>query len=470
MQSYLGVLPAGWLTVGGLSGLLLGTYPAARRYLLWWSLAFSIGGIALGVYLSYAFPVPHSGFFGILWGGGIYALTSAGIALIATLAIGFLHEYLLYFSEGKGWEALPLTLILAAALTCLPASNHMILSIVALETVSIGGYILVALAWSDRFAPEAGVKYLLLSAFSFAVLLMGLSYLYGMSGSLYFHHLRAIRWEAWQNSPLFVLSLSLIAMGILFKLSVFPFHWWAPDVYGGATPGATGIIVSFGKLNGTILAAQILHVIRVPEVWLLGIAGIAAASSLYGNLLALTQNTLQRALAYSSVAHGGYILLALVSGPEGRLQAWVYALAYGLMSTITFGLLALRAEPLEYKTLRGLGHRRPAYAMALAVGLASLSGMPPFIGFFAKYAVFTAAFKAGFVIPAIVAILSALLGYFYYWRPIAWMYQRGEGVMPVRAVLAMGAIILLLLGIVPALLWGWMDYLYGLAGFFQGSF
>jgi len=137
------------------------------------------------------------------------------------------------------------------------------------------------------------------------------------------------------------------------------------------------------------------------------------------------------------------------------------------MSTLGFGLLALSAEPLEYKTLRGLGYQRPGYAVALGLALASLSGMPPLAGFFAKYAVFAAAFRAGYVVPTLVALGAALIGYFYYWRPIAWMYQQGESLLAVRAILATGAIMLLILGIVPALLWGWMDYLYAIAGYFQ---
>lgn len=467
MPSYIGLLPAGWLALGGLSGLLLGTFESGRRLLLGWTVAFALIGIGIGIYLSLIFPKPVSLFFGMLWGGGIYSFLTAGIALISAIGAGFLHTYLQSYMDGKGWEALPLMLLMASALSVLPASNHIILSVVALETVSLGAYVLVALSWSNRLAPEAAVKYLLMSALGFALLLFGLSYLYGISGTLYIHHLRALKWESWHGSLLFVLAFGLIGIGVLFKLSVFPFHWWAPDVYGGATPGSTGIVVAFGKLSATFLATQLLYAVQVPNPWLWAVAGIAAASALYGNLSALNQTTLQRALAYSSVAHGGYILLGILSGTEGHLQAWAYALVYGLMSTLGFGLLSLSAEPLEYKTLRGLGYQRPGYAVALGLALASLSGMPPLAGFFAKYAVFAAAFRAGYVVPTLVALGAALIGYFYYWRPIAWMYQQGESLLAVRAILATGAIMLLILGIVPALLWGWMDYLYAIAGYFQ---
>ncbi|MCS6895215.1 MAG: hypothetical protein NZZ60_03575 [Bacteroidia bacterium] len=467
MQSYIGLWIVGWLAISGLGGLLLGTFDTGRKNLLGWTLFFAIGGTLLGVYLSWAFPMPSSGFFGMIWGGGMYSLMGAGVSLITGIGATFLHEYGKRYMDGRGWEALPLSLLMATALATLPASNHLLLSIVALETLSLGSYVLVALSWRDQFGPEAAIKYLLLSALSFALLLFGLSYLYGMSGTLYIHHLRAMKWSAWTDSPLFGLSLALIGIGVFFKLSVFPFHWWAPDVYGGATPGATGLVVALGKLNASFFAGQILYAVEVPRSWLTGIAGIAAASALYGNLAALRQVSLQRALGYSSVAHGGYLLLGLLSGAEGLLQSWAYALAYGLMSVMAFGLLSLSAEPLEYKSLRGLGYHRPGYAVALGIALASLSGIPPLIGFFAKYAIFASAFRAGLTVPAFIALGAALIGYFYYWRPISWMYQRSEASLAARPVLAMGAILLILLGLLPALLWGWLDYLYGLAGYFQ---
>jgi NADH-quinone oxidoreductase subunit N len=311
----------------------------------------------------------------------LYSFLSMGISAVAAVGLGFLSHYLHLHSKDRGWEAFPLVLLLTAVLAILPASNHLVLAIIAIETVSLGGYVLVGLAWENRLAPEAAVKYFLLSAVGFAFLLFGLSYLYGLTGTLYLHHLWAFKWASWHDHALFALAVGLIGIGILFKLSVFPFHWWAPDVYGGATPGAAGLVVALGKLNGAFLAGLFLHYIELPSVWLMAFAGVAAASSLYGNLSALTQPSLQRMLGYSSVAHGGYILLALVSGPEGRLQGWVYALVYGLMSVLVFGLVGLKAEPLDYKALRGLGYRQPGYALALGLGLAALSGMPPLVGF-----------------------------------------------------------------------------------------
>ncbi len=464
MEAFLGIGPIAWLTLGGMVLLIMGTFARGRAAVPVLGAAWATVGMLLGVYLAWAYPEPRSSFFGMLWGGGLYALLAAGVSGVGALGLAFLRRALP--TSLDGWEAFPLTLLLLAALASLSSANHLLLSVVALETVSLGAYVLVALSWADRYAPEAAVKYFLLSAVGFAFLLFGLSYLYGLTGTLYLHHLRPMRWGAWATHPLFALAMGMIGIGLLFKLSVFPFHWWAPDVYGGATPGGAGLVVALGKLSAAFLGGQLLHAIEVPGPWLGGVAGLAAVSSLLGNLLALRQSSLQRMLGYSSVAHGGYILLALLSGPEGRLQAWAYALVYGFTSVLTFGLLSLRNDPLEYKSLRGLGYAEPGYAIALAASLASLSGLPPLIGFFAKYGVFVAAFRTGYLLPGIVALLGALIGYFAYWRPISWLYQPGEALTVQRRGLAIGTILLLVFGVAPALLWGWMDYLYGVAGFF----
>ncbi|MCS7189798.1 MAG: NADH-quinone oxidoreductase subunit N [Bacteroidia bacterium] len=465
MQNYIGVLPIGWLAFGGLLTLIGGTFPHLRRGIPILSLSVALFGALGSFYLAATYPHPRSSFLGMIWGGGLYSFISGFIAVVGMLALLFLWRHLQQ-NKDKDWEIFPLSLILMAALATLPASNHLLLSVVALETVSLGAYALVGLSWDNRYAPEAAVKYFLLGAIGFAFLLFGLSYLYGLTGSLYFHHLWAMKWEAWAEHPLFALGMGLIGIGLLFKLAVFPFHWWAPDAYGGATPAAAGWIVALGKLNGAFLAGILLHYILIPQQWLSALAGIAAVSSLYGNLLAIRQDNLQRMLGYSSVAHGGYLLLALVSGPEGRLQAWAYSLLYALTSVIAFGLLSLREEPLEYKSLRGLGYQEPGYAAALALSFASLSGMPPLVGFFAKYGVFVAGFRAGHFIAASVALIGALMGYFAYWRPISWLYQRGKALTLKMPILAIGAILLLLIGVLPLMVWGWMDYLYGIAGFF----
>jgi len=464
MTSYMGLLPAGVLLVGALVLLVGGTFARLRAYVAGASVAIGLLSALLYGYIAWAFPKPQSIFFGMVWVGGVYSLLGLFAGVIAAIGLAFAARTLA--EKPEGWEAFPLTLLLLVALSLLPASNHLLLAVVAVETVSLGSYVLVGLSWQNRLAPEAAVKYFLLSAVGFAILLFGLSYLYGLTGTLYLHHLWAVRWTAWHGHPLFSLAAAMIAIGLFFKLSVFPFHWWAPDVYGGATPSYAGLVVALGKLNAAFLGGLLLHYIEVPSSWLGAFAVIAAASSLYGNLSALGQTSLQRLLGYSSVAHGSYILLALVSGPEGRLQAWAYALVYGLMSVLAFGLIGLKPEPLNEKALRGLGYRHPAYALALALTLASLSGMPPLAGFFAKYGLFVAAFRAGHGLAALIALVGALIGYAYYWRPIAWLYQSGEGVTARAPVLALGALLLVVLGLLPSLLWGWLDYLYGIAGFF----
>ncbi|MEN2992198.1 MAG: NADH-quinone oxidoreductase subunit N [Bacteroidia bacterium] len=467
MKDYIGLLPALILTLGSLAALLCGTFNSLRRYVESLGLLASLATLGSGLYLAWRLPVPQTIFFSTLWVGGMYSLLAATIGLISGLGILFLGRYLATHERHENWEAIPIALLATAALTLLPGSNHLLLTVVIVETVSLALYVLVGFSWRNEWAAEAALKYFLMGTLGFAFLVFGLSYLYGLSGTLYLHHLRALKWEAWYHQAPFIMALGLMGVGLLFKLAVFPFHWWVPDAYGGGTPGAVGIAVALGKTTAAFLGFQLMYAISLPENWRLGLAGLAALSVVYGNLSALQQTTLQRLLGYSSIAHGSYVLLGLLSGPEGQLQAIAYALVYGLMSVCAFGLLSLRSKPLAVEDLRGLGQRHPGYSLALAITLASLSGLPPFVGFFAKYAVFAAAFRAGHLWPAVIALLGALIGYYYYWRPIGWLYQKGEGLTPSRPALASSVLLLLFLGLLPMLWWGWLDYLYGLAGYFH---
>ncbi|MCS6790422.1 MAG: hypothetical protein NZ580_05535 [Bacteroidia bacterium] len=455
------------LTIGGLLALILGTIRSLRASVPWVSGASGAIAVALGIYTALQLPVPRSSFWNMLWGGGIYSLLAAGISLVLLIAIPFLANHPLYRSERQGWEVFPLTLLIGTALISLAASNHFLLSVVAVETAALGSYVLISFIGGNKLAVEASIKYFLMGALGFALLLMGFSYLYGITGTLYIHHLRPMKWEGWQDSSSFALAVGLIGMGIFFKLAVFPFHWGAPDAYGGAIPSAAGLVAATAKLSAAFLAGQVLYAVQIPPSWLSAAALLAAFSALYGNLAALSQKQLQRMLGYSSVAHGSYMLLALCAGAEGILASWAYALVYGLMSVLAFGLIGLQENPLEEKELRGLGYRQPGYAVALAVALVALAGIPPLAGFFAKYALFVSAFRAGFTLPAVVSLLSALVGYYYYWRPVGWLFQLGSGAASTRPILAIGAFLLVIVGILPTLVWGWMDYLYGLAGLFQ---
>ncbi len=465
--------------LGGTAAMLFGGVVVllirASRLALGLAIGFALVGAAWSFYYAYALPEPASLLFSMAYGGGFYSFVTGCLGVLAALGVLFLYRYERVVTESAAnlgsyrhtREGYALTLWAAGALSLLAASNHLLLSLVALETVSFALIVLVGYTWAATHAPEAAIKYLLLSAVATAILVYGLSYLYGITGTLYLHTLKLVDWSVWQGHLLYRLAMGLILMGLLFKLSVFPLHWWAPDVYGGAAPGAAGIAVAFGKVGAAFFLGHIFHTVKALPGWQLILAFLAGISALYGNLMAITQTSLQRLLGYSSIAHGGYLLLGLVSGSEGVLQGWAYALAYGLMSLIGFGLVSLEGAPVEIERLRGLGYERAGYGAALALSLAALSGMPPLIGFLAKYGVFVTAFRSGLLMPALIALLGAIIGYYAYWKPIAALYQvtQSKVVMPLP-ILSVSVLILVVVGVLPFILWGWMDYLYGVAGYF----
>ncbi len=457
------------LLIGGAMALL--TRPA--RFSVWVALLSAIGGAMWSFYQAFAYPSPTSILFSMAWGGGLYSFLAGSLSLLAAVAVIFLYRYETLLADSYSQpirshrEVYALTLWAAGSLAVLAGSNHLLLSLVALETAGFALIILVGYSWADRMAPEAAVKYFLLSAVATAILVYGLSYVYGITGTLYLHHLKLVDWRVWQDHFLFRVGLGLILIGLLFKLSIFPLHWWAPDVYGGAVPGTAGIAAAFGKISAAFFLGQILHHVALAPEWRIALAFLAGISAFYGNLMAISQESFQRLLGYSSIAHGGYLLLGLVSGPEGLLQGWSYGLAYGLMSLIAFGLGTVQGGPVEVSQLRGLGHKMPGYGMGLALGLMALSGMPPLLGFFAKYGVFAVAFRAGYLVPATIALLGALIGYYAYWKPIAALYQPAESRPLPLPVLSLSVLLLVLLGLVPFLFGGWLDYFYGLAGYFQ---
>ena len=471
MQPLEGLVGTAFLLLGGVVVLLI----RKPQLALGAATLFSVLGAIGGFYYAYLQPKPASLLFSMAYGGGIYAFFTGYLSIMALLGVLFLYRYERVVAVGLETKGVPrfsregyaLTLWAAGSLSLLAASNHLLLSLVALETVSFALIVLVGYHWANAHAPEAAIKYLLLSGVATAILVYGLSYLYGITGTLYLHTLKLVDWNAWQGHFLYRLAVGLMLVGLLFKLSIFPLHWWAPDVYGGAVPGAAGIAVAFGKVGAAFFLGQILHVIGILPGWQMALAFLAGVSALYGNLMAIRQTSLQRLLGYSSIAHGGYLLLGLVGGSEGLLQGWAYALAYALMSLLVFGLSTVGGSPVDMERLRGLGYERPGYGAALTLSLAALSGMPPLVGFLAKYGVFVTAFKSGFVLPAVIALLGALIGYYAYWKPVALLYQVSESrpALPLP-VLSVSVLLLILVGALPVLLWGWMDYLYGIAGYF----
>jgi NADH-quinone oxidoreductase subunit N len=334
----------------------------------------------------------------------------------------------------------------------------------AVELMSISLYILTGLFKLRAASNEASMKYFLLGAFASAFLLYGIALLYGATGTTNFDRL-ASAVAANPRDPLFLAGLGLLLVGLGFKISAAPFHMWAPDVYQGAPTNVTTLIATGSK--AAVFAVLIRLVVAgcraAQPDWTLLLWGLAALTMTVGNVAAIAQTNLKRMLAYSSVAHVGYMLVGLVGGgTAGAGAVLYYLLAYTFTTVGTFGTITLcrRAgeEAVDVQDYAGLSRRHPILAVGLALFLLSLVGIPPLAGFVGKVYLFGAAVRAGFVWLAVIAVLNSAVAAYYYLRVIVQMYMRepeGEAATlesSFAGALALGVALLgvVLLGLVPA--------------------
>ncbi|MGE0419140.1 MAG: NADH-quinone oxidoreductase subunit NuoN [Acetobacteraceae bacterium] len=308
------------------------------------------------------------------------------------------------------------------------ASNLMTLYL-GLELQSLALYVLAAFARDDLRSSEAGLKYFVLSGLASGLLLYGVSMVYGFSGTMDFNELRALLSRPEAASPGVIVGVVFVLVGLAFKVSAVPFHMWTPDVYEGAPTSVTAFFATAPKVAAMAL---LLRVMATPfghllAAWQSLIVIVSIASMVLGALAAIGQTNIKRLMAYSSIGHMGYALIGLAVGtPNGVRGVLVYMLIYVFMTAGTFAcIMAMRRDGRSVERiadLAGLGARDPALAMALAVFMFSLAGIPLMAGFFAKLYIFLAAVQAGLWTLAVVGVLASVVGAFYYIRVIKVMY------------------------------------------------
>ena len=378
-----------------------------------------------------------------------------------------------YLKDRKLWhgEFYVLTLFAALGVMLLVSAGSLITVYLGLELLTLSSYALVAFNRDSRMASEAAIKYFVLGAMASGALLYGMSMVYGATGTLDLAHLHA---TAAQTVMPNLLRFGLIFMivGIAFKLGAAPFHMWLPDVYQGAPTATVTFVASASKLAAFGMAYRLLSAFGPGDLlhqWQLMLAILAVLSLVIGNLVAIVQTNLKRMLAYSTIAHMGYLLLGLVNAtPSGYAAAMFYAISYALMSTVAFGvILAMSRAGFECENIddfKGLNERSRWMAFLMMLAMFSLAGVPPLFGFFAKLMILKAAIDAGMLWLAIVAIVAAIVGLYYYLRVVKVMYfdKPTEGVdlkpqtdMSLRWVLSLNALALLGLGLYwgPLLTW-----------------
>jgi NADH-quinone oxidoreductase subunit N len=307
---------------------------------------------------------------------------------------------------------------------------------------------LIALSSEPRKSKEAAFKYFVLGSFASALMLYGISFIYGTVGSTYIQDITQVSIQLMNTNRLFLFGVVLTILGLCFKVSVFPFHSWTPDVYQGSPTPLTAFMSTGVKAVSLAFFLRFIamEVIVSERAILLmnALEWLAAFTILAGNIAAIMQDNLKRMLAYSSVAHSGYVLMGILAagvGGESILGASgvvFYIVAYTVMTLGAFGVLVLfekRADSsLEVKDLSGLGSRSPWAAACITIFMLSLAGIPPTVGFFGKLFIFSAAVKQGFFWLAIWGVIGSVISVHYYLRPIVTMYMyNDEGVSVLEA-------------------------------------
>lgn len=351
-------------------------------------------------------------------------------------------------------------------------STDLITLFVGLELMTIPVYVLAGIQRRDRYANEAALKYFLLGAFSSALLVYGFAWLFGVTGSTRYDHITAVlQLNGIGNGPT-VIALSLITVGLGFKAAVVPFHQWTPDAYDGAPTPATAFMSVAPKAAAFAAILRVLVSGMGPLAldWSSVFAVLAAFTMTAGNVVALVQTNVKRMLAYSSIAHTGYILAAVAAsaaGPSAGAAVLFYVFAYGLMNLGAFAcLLYIDLEGTRGATLdelNGFARRHGLGALVFAVFLISLTGIPPTVGFVAKFLVIQPVLDAGYAWLAVILALNAVLAAFYYLRVVVHMYMYdaesgAPALIPSRLLsvsLGVSALAVVVLGIVPNSLYQW---------------
>ena len=389
------------------------------------------------------------------------------LAAVGVVALGFLYarEYLQQNDLLKG-EFFLLGLFGLLGMMIMISSNSLLTMYLGLETLSLSLYALVALERKSASAAESAMKYFVLGAIASGSLLYGISWIYGLTGSLQFDEIAAVvRSGDVTGTPLYF-GLAFITVGIAFKFGAVPFHMWLPDVYQGARTPVTLYIASAPKLAALALVMRVLvdGLGDLHGVWQGMVMVLAVLSLLIGNIVAIAQTNIKRMLGYSAIAHVGFIMMAVFTGTEqGYAAALFYTLTYVVMAAGAFGMVILLSrrgfEAEHLGDFKGLNARSPWFALMMLFFMFGMAGVPPWVGFIAKLNVISAVLDAGFPGLAVLLVLASVVGAYYYLRVIWYMYFDAaedksvfQAELDTRLVLSLNGVAVLVLGVLP----GWL--------------
>ena len=462
MQSdWLGIIPVMVLSGGGIVIFCVGAFWPRRPA----GLLFALALLAVAATLAGAAliqPVAPS-FVGLLGLGAYARYFTFLLAAITGLTLLLVRQYA--WARGfAGDEFYGLILFAALGMILVAGAVHWLIFFLGLELLSLSLYVLIAVRKDEPRSGEAGLKYFIVGAVATAFLTFGIAVLYAVTGTLEIAGSLAANLSA-QDLPLFLLALSLILVGLGFKISLVPFHLWTPDVYEGAPAPVTAFLSTGSKvalfaalLRFSFLVAPPVWTYVMPALWVRAVLTMAV-----GYLTAIHQSRLKRLLAYSSVAQMGYLFMTLLAVQQGAMPALLFYLAvYAVMDLGSFGIVGSLSPPGEdrdaLEDFQGLGFSQPWRAGILAVCLISLAGLPPTAGFMGKFMLFRAVLNANFLVLAVVGMLTVIISIYYYMKVVVALYMKptGPGGPAIPGTdpyigLALGVVLVLLLwwGIFP---------------------
>ncbi len=384
----------------------------------------ALAGCALTLLPLFCSPVVETSLFSKSFIVNPFTVFAKSLVLTCGMGILFIVSTILDSMGERVCDFVLLLLLSLLSAFFLISSGDLVTLFISIEWMTLSLYTLTTCSARNRLTLEAGVKYLVMSIFSGALFLYGISLVYNAVGTIHFDALHGAS-EKMGGNFLFLTGTLLILSGIGFKITAFPFQFWAPDVYQGAPVPVTAFFATVSKIAGFVVLMKMM-LFFVPKISFV-LAFASAASLLYGNLGALEQTNLKRLFAYSAIGHAGYILMGIASHcPFGLGASLFYLAAYGLSGITAFLIVAVVIKHFgtEISDLRGLSHTSPLLAAVFFVTLLSLGGIPPLVGFFGKFLVLEAAIQSGQIALALLGAINVVISLYYYLRLIREMYLK----------------------------------------------
>ncbi len=450
----MGILPLGILVFFVLLAVVLDLW-AGR----WWAKTASYAGIGAALVGELLLWGKRGNYMeGLLSQDSIGIVAGVLVLLFAFLALLITDGYDLKINIREGEIYILLALSSAGALVMV-TTRHLLVGFLGMEIMSVANYALAGLK-RDRLSKEASVKYAVLGVVASVFFVLGMAFYYGAGGSF----LLDARVAA-NPSPIAMAAGFLLLSSLMFKVSLFPFHFWTPDVYQGSPAPVTAFFSVITKTAGFVFLLRLSDFVIHPEVkWF--ILGASVLSMVYGNLVALKQQDIKRLMAYSSISHAGYMAMGLALGKQGAWVILFYLAAYGFMNLGAFAVISSLLEKNSLRDYEGLSRSYSPLAAFLAFFMVSLAGFPPTAGFLAKFFLFAEVGKAGLWPLVVIAVITTLASVYYYLRVVLVMYMK-EG-MPTASYLPSGILTMFIstffvleLGIFPSTLLVFLKYFVG---------